>query len=253
MDFRFAFHNETATQITGRLMQDTIGQTLLNLYPTAGAAGVLDRYVQAIETGQPQTFEQSYDDGTVSGCFDISVCRWGKDGIVVDVKDTTQLRRAEREKVQQADFYRTVLDNALTSISGFEAVRNETGTIIDFRYTLLNKEALRLIGLKQTEVIGKNLIDLFPSVRQSGQFETNVSIVESGEPQQSELHYKDENNDVWLLASSMPMGNNLFVTYADITKLKQAELAQPQQADLLEQVMNTPPTAIPSKPFSTSA
>ena len=218
-------------------MQDIIGQTLLNLYPTAGAAGLLDRYVQVIETGQPQTFEQSCDDGTVSGWFDISVCRWGKDGIVVDVKDTTQLRRAEREKVQQADFYRTVLDNALTSISGFEAVRNETGTITasptfatpsSFRYTLLNKESLRLIGLKQTEVIGKNLINLFPSVRQSGQFETNVSIVENGEPQQSELHYKDENNDVWLLASSMPMGNNLFVTYADITKLKQAELAQQQ-------------------------
>ena len=122
---------------------------------------------------------------------------------------------------------------ALTSISGFEAIRNEVGTITDFRYTLLNKEALRLLGLKQEEVIGKNLTELFPSVRQSGQFETNVSIIERGEPQQTELHYNENSNDVWLLASSMPMGDTLFVTYADITKQKQAELDAQRQSELL--------------------
>ena len=60
------------------------------------------------------------------------------------------------------------------------AVRNETGTVIDFEYRFANASAAGY--LDPAEVAGRRLLELFPFHRDVGLFDAYVRLVETGEP-----------------------------------------------------------------------
>jgi PAS domain S-box-containing protein len=71
------------------------------------------------------------------------------------------------------------------------AVRDATGHIIDFTYGYCNRSALELLGRRREEVLGRRLLDLFPSHLTNGLFEAFARVTDTGEPLRYEFSFDE--------------------------------------------------------------
>src|SRR4051794_20941026 len=93
---------------------------------------------------------------------------------------------------------RSQQEDILSSLDGLDepffrmrAVRDAAGGIVDFEYAFCNRAALALLGRAREEVLGKRLLDLFPSHRRNGLFDTFVKVTETGEPLRLEFPFEE--------------------------------------------------------------
>jgi len=71
------------------------------------------------------------------------------------------------------------------------AVRDATGGIVDFEYEFCNRAALGLLRLRREEVLGRRLLDFFPSHRTNGLFDAFTSVTETGQPLRLEFSFDE--------------------------------------------------------------
>ena len=155
--------------------------------------------------------------------------------------DITTKKEAERQIQQAEEKYRVTLEheieertlqlkesrdllqatmNASTDmIQVFEAVRNEQGEIVDFKWILINHTSEKIYG----NIIGKSLLQRNPGVVKEGIFNTFKEVVETGIHNQSERHYIHEQFDGWFYQSTVKLGDGVATTTMDITERKKAQ------------------------------
>ncbi|HEY4650464.1 MAG TPA: PAS domain S-box protein [Pontibacter sp.] len=139
--------------------------------------------------------------------------------IIHKTEDTTAQVKAEQEKDESRELLKTTMDSSLDMIQVFEAVRNEAGEIIDFRWILNNRTSEEIYG----NVLGKSLLEKNPGVVGVGIFDTFKRVVETGVPDQTERHYVHEQFDGWFYQSTVKLGDGVATTTRDITSRKKAE------------------------------
>ncbi|CCH00494.1 PAS/PAC sensor signal transduction histidine kinase [Fibrella aestuarina BUZ 2] len=137
-----------------------------------------------------------------------------------------------------------LLDKAITAIAALEAVRDESGQIIDFRYTIVNQQVEQWSGLSASQIEGQRLLTLFPGTKRSGLFDRWVRVVETGEPIRFQEHYREGQTDVWYDTQAVRQGDGLIESFSDITTLKAAELSRQQDTDQLQQLIDTLPSML---------
>jgi PAS domain S-box-containing protein len=98
--------------------------------------------------------------------------------------------RGVRPQVAEEDF-RSSLDALDEAFFRMTAVRDESGDIVDFEYEFCNRTALGLLGLQREEVLGRRLLDLFPSHRTNGLFDAFTTVTETGEPVRLEFSFEE--------------------------------------------------------------
>jgi PAS domain S-box-containing protein len=135
------------------------------------------------------------------------------------VQDITERKKAEEEIRANRELLQTTVDSSLDMIQVFEAVRNNDGQIVDFRYILLNEAAEKWMP----GALGQSLLQLQPGVVQEGIFDAFKKVVETGVPQQYEKHYVHEQFNGWYLQSVVKLNDGVTTTTADITARKKAE------------------------------
>lgn len=235
VDFRIKAVNERSAVVAGRSVADMVGKLNTELFPGIRETGLLNLYIHTTETGEPQTRELHYGLDGLDIWVYLQTTKLG-DGLVITAADISEHKRAELEVQKQAERLETILNTALTAISVLETVRDETGKITDFRYTLVNREVLRADDFPESMFIGNKLSELFPGVIESGLLDRYVAVAESGVPQQFEMHYQYDGYNSWQLLAISPHGDGVVVSYTDITPQKQAELRAREQAELLESI-----------------
>jgi PAS domain-containing protein len=80
------------------------------------------------------------------------------------------------------------LDEAIFCMS---AVRDATGHVVDFTYEYCNRAALELLVRPREEVLGRRLLDLFPSHRTNGLFDAYARVTDTGEPLRYEFAFDE--------------------------------------------------------------
>ncbi len=117
-DFVIVYANAASRDGAGRGAEDITGRLVSALYPGAKATGLLDRYIEVVETGIPFTaerlrYEDRLPDGTViEGYWNLQVTRFG-DGYLAASRDVTELVEADRvaeENRRLAEVERTTVD-----------------------------------------------------------------------------------------------------------------------------------------------
>jgi signal transduction histidine kinase len=238
VDLRASVFNQAGCDMARITPEQFRTHTFLQLDPE----GLFTEYVRVIETGQPLHAEYFFEE--IDTWFDVTAARLG-DGLVVSFSNVTPLKRAELAQQRLADEYRHILDNALTAISHFTAIREEStdgrpGRIVDFRYESFNHMSELITGRKAEEVIGRRMLELFPGVAVSGVFDRWVSLVEGdGQSARFQDRYTLDGFDFWFDTQAVKWGDGFIQSYVDVTPIKQAEQAQQRQAELFNQVINT--------------
>jgi PAS domain S-box-containing protein len=128
------------------------------------------------------------------------------------------------------------LDEAVFRMS---AVRDASGAIVDFEYEFCNPAALGLLGRRRQEVLGRRLLDLFPSHRTNGLFEAFTSVTETGEPVRLEFSFEEGDVAGEFEVVVSRLGDGYVLAGHDITERKRHERGLAASKDELQAALNS--------------
>jgi signal transduction histidine kinase len=241
-DLRLTMLNAVAERDLGQPAVELLGNTFDKVYPHL-AQTLGKHYKQVIETGESIRFEFEYNrpgQSTSSWC-DVSAVRM-EDCLVVSYSNITQ-HKANEDAARRASVLEQAFDSALSGITVYEAILDETGEVDDFRFLMINEAGLRMSsGFTRDELIGKTLWQIYPATGLNGLFSKYVQVYKTGKPLAGENYYPEY--DLWREYSIVRIANGVMVTYNDITMYQKLEETSQQQAQLLDGVLEAIPVGL---------
>jgi PAS domain-containing protein len=140
-----------------------------------------------------------------------------RDDLEQQVRDRTAELKASHDLLQ------ATMDSSVDMIQVFEAIRDPSGNIVDFKWVLNNHTSESRYG----EVRGESLLQRNQGVVQEGIFDAFKRVAETGIPEQAERHYVHEQFDGWFYQSVVKLGDGVATTTKEITawKIAQAKVA----------------------------
>lgn len=144
-------------------------------------------------------------------------------------------RRAEQQLRESETKLRTFMDS---SVDGFVLLDNNLN-IVTF-----NKAAQILFGWMSKDVLGKNILDITPNLRDTGTYDQYLQVLKTGEPFfADDIVPRPELGDVHLSVEAFKVGEGLGMIASDITKRKQMEQKIREYSQQLEQKVEELQTA----------
>jgi len=115
-----------------------------------------------------------------------------------------------------------VLDSSPSAIMAFRSVRDRLGQMVDLEWILANQESERILGRPAGSLVGKKLLEEFPSQRDSEVFGAYQHVIETGVPFDAELH-ADGPFEGWTRVHALRLLDGLVATLTDISDTKRAK------------------------------
>jgi signal transduction histidine kinase len=235
-DFQFRLVNKTTERRTNLTEVELLGQSVITHFPGVVDSGMFARWVAVVETGQADQHEVHY---TYDGydTWNLHYIVPYENGLVVSSTNVDTLKEAEMSRQRQNDLLVGIVENGKAGITLFDPVRNETGQIIDFQYIFTNSVNSQNTGLTVAQMTGQRLLSLFPGMGQTEWYTRLLHTAQTGEEQSFLFDYHAEGIHGWFDTRFVKLDNQVLFTDLNVSELKNAQL-------VLEQVMNTTPTAI---------
>ena len=129
---------------------------------------------------------------------------------------------------------RSVLDNSLSGIMAFRAIRGADGRIEDFEWTLANAVSEKMLALERNTLVGKRMLKTYPKTRDEESWAIYNNVVETGQPAQFEKFQPAANNS-WLHVTAVKFEDGFVVTVTDITRQKSQRILLEERGLLLNE------------------
>lgn len=101
----------------------------------------------------------------------------------------------------------------------FDGIPDSSGSIIDFRFSYINPNAERRLGVPRESLYGKVLTQVRPFMIQSGLIHKYREVVRSGIPYTCEVFIDDDMiKGTWLNVQVVRLGNGIAITSRDVTE-----------------------------------
>ncbi len=218
----FVGHNNAADRILGVDNSQFIGKTIEEAFPPLTGTEVPERYRRAASQGDPWSTEQiRYEDGVISGAFEVFAFRTGPNKMVAMFLDITEKTIIKNALVESERRYRNITDHSSFGISTYD----ETGNCI-----VANKALAEIIGATVEQVQSQNFYHI-KSWQTSGLLDIATEVLLSNEIKAKTIHTVSTfGKDVWLYCTFIPYYEKgkkflLFIT-ENISGKKQAENEQ---------------------------
>jgi PAS domain S-box-containing protein len=217
----YTFLNEAAARLYGKSVDEVLGHGRCELFPSAKEAGIWDTYMGVIESGSPRSFDVPYfNENDVEGSFRLTATKFG-DGLLVSANDTTAQVKAEKALEADRATLRATLDSLMDPHVLFEAVHDERGQIVDFRFADANPAACAYDGIAYQDLVGSRMLEHYPGVVGAGLLKQYTQVVETGQPLRlDDVVYPMEtmgSQDRYLDISAARVGDGLSYTWRDVT------------------------------------
>ena len=102
IDFEWLLSNPSACEIVGRTETELLGKRLLEELPGNKKEGLFDRYVEVVETGEPQEHEFYYEHDGIK-CWFVNIAVKLADGFAVTFRNITRTKESELQLKQLND------------------------------------------------------------------------------------------------------------------------------------------------------
>ncbi|MEQ9438184.1 MAG: PAS domain-containing protein [Cyclobacteriaceae bacterium] len=175
--------------------------------------------------------------------------RW----IIAEGRDISEKKYIERkwqqsqaEALQSQEMLNSVVNHIGLGVKYMKAVRYPSGTLVDFEFVQLNQQAKELLFSEETsleEIVGGRLLHLLPEMSQVN-FQNYKQVLETGTTLELETQYERTYGQQWFHRIVVKLGDGVVVTFEDITRRKQAEIALRRSKQLIDSVYETSSAAI---------
>ena len=225
VDFTLRYINPAGAHAYQRTVDSLIGARLLELVPAGARDGALDRGREIVATDDPLS---APDDGQAPmGVADGRAWKMG-DGFALTWRDENERdASAAALRLSEERFHATV-DGLADAVSVFEAVRDDAGRIVDFRWTYANANNAVMTGFHAEQLMGRRLLEIFPQQRPAGMVDRYRQVLESGvSSEQPAVWYEDWWEDGTprrraFDVRASKVGDGLVVVTRDVTDLRNA-------------------------------
>lgn len=129
---------------------------------------------------------------------------------------------SKRQKVEKALI--GVLNSSPNGILEFVCVRDDAGKLLDFEYTMINKQAEIILGRTESELLGKKLLEEYPGIKNSSIFQMYESVVENKDQKTIVELYDKDGFDNYFHNTAIYFPDGIVVTFMDVTEDKLQEL-----------------------------
>ncbi len=117
--------------------------------------------------------------------------------------------------------FQAAVESHLDAFIIMDAMRDPLGRIVDFRCVLTNGPAEFALNRPRAELLGKDMCDLFPEMRDNGLLENYARVVESGEPMIEE-RASVVRKDRWYQVQAVRLNDGVALTIRDVTAAREA-------------------------------
>ena len=232
IDGKTVLANEAAIRYTGLPEDIYLNQTATQIDPHIIDSPYYQTCSNVLDTGEPALFQ--YYLAATGRWLELSISRMDKDHLITIFTDVTATKQAQLQTEEAAEKLRTI---ANTSQAGFflgAPVLDEEGTIIDFRFTMVNQVLASFVGQEPQDLIGQLGSQWFVKYKSNGLFERFRDTYLSGVKQQFDFHYLGETVEVWANIMVNKLGDELLGTFTDFTPIKQLQLQLERLVDDLK-------------------
>ena len=232
IDLEIILVNKAFTDILGLAEAEVVGKRYLSIFPSSKNNGMFDLNCRVIETGESTKQEYFYKDTTLEGWYQVSISKFGDDGLLTTFIDISEHKRNFDQLERQKTLLDNILEHSANGISVTEVIRNEKGEVIDGRTILANEAAVRFIGVPREIYLSKTATEIEPNILQSEYFQLCLKTLQTGEPQF--VRYLVEYSNRWIEITVSKLDHNHLITiFTDVTKAQETEL---QQKQLIEEL-----------------
>jgi PAS domain S-box-containing protein len=150
--------------------------------------------------------------------------------IVNVIQNVTARKEAEQKLQESHDLMQSIIDSSLSTIRVMNAVRNEEGVIVDFRYVLKNNS---VGNYTDDDRIGKLFSQIHPELMESELFHNFKKVVETGERVDFETQIDAGDGHLkWFRAVVVKLSDGIASASEDITERKRRDLNAAFLADI---------------------
>jgi diguanylate cyclase (GGDEF)-like protein len=142
----------------------------------------------------------------------------------VDVEQQQLLARAYEETASARAALQAALDATTDSFAVYGLERDESGAVARIVVRLANAAAAEPLGFSPEDLVGHDLLEVFPELQSCGLWEAIVDSADSGEGRRHRVHIQDDDG-VWQASfdnTIAPVGEDeVVVTWRDVTRDEQ--------------------------------
>jgi len=158
-------------------------------------------------------------------------------GAIETLQDTTERRRAEEahaesQRLLAEEKYKTLFNEMINGFALHEVVLDDAGNPVDFRFLAVNPAFEAMTGLREEDIIGKNVRDALPGIEATW-IEHYGRVALTGEPEAFEAHSQDIGK-TFEVRAFRPSDGQFAVTFQDVSGRKQAEVRLQLLASVFE-------------------
>jgi diguanylate cyclase (GGDEF)-like protein/PAS domain S-box-containing protein len=132
-----------------------------------------------------------------------------------------ELRSLYDKTIESEEKYKSLVNEMKQGLAIYEVVPDEKGQYIDYKFIYANKGHEEMTGLKNEELAGRLVSDIFPSI-ESNIIDKFAHVVRTGEAYSYENNLAETGKDYAVIAYR-PKHGQLAVIATDITEKKRAE------------------------------
>lgn len=150
----------------------------------------------------------------------------GVEGVIRDVTERKLVEEVLRETKERLT---TFMDSATDGFILFDS---------ELYHLEMNKTALEITGLKRKDVIGRNLVDVMPDIKETPRYDAYKKVMHTGVPYQvTDLTNHPLTGDKHIELKAFKVGEGLGIIFTDITKRIQTEDELEKYREHLEQLV----------------
>ncbi len=237
IDYRFLEVNEAFEKLTGLRKNQLIGYTVREAIPgiEKSAFNWIDFYGKIALEGGETSFNQFSE--PLGRWYNVKVYSTEKMYFTTVFTDFTDQKLKEEALRQSEERFRIAQEMSPDGFTILHPVRNEEGEIVDFTWIYENQTIARINGTDPQKVIGKRLLELFPTHRGKEVFEAYLQVANTGKSMVIENVYLGQiiSSPTWFRLVIVSMGEDIAILSQDITERKQTEEAEAKQKNIMSQ------------------
>lgn len=153
------------------------------------------------------------------------------------------MRVAVRAGLAAQERFRSVQEVSLDAFVILEPVR-EAGRVVDFRWTYANPMADTMRPLGTSSLVGRRVLEAFPDETGRDMVQRMVRLLDTGGPDDIDVRRVINGEERWIRSSGARLGDDLAVTFRDVTQERRAAAALRSSEELFRGVANSAPVLI---------